>query len=80
LRRRAQGGRKMHRQKLALVEAPFPEPDGMERNRHNDVGGRHARTESDRSGQAGQVPAIDVLPPYLSACITARAAPPNSNA
>ncbi len=54
-RRRAQGGRKMHRQKLALIEAPFPEPDGMERNRHNDVGRRHARTEGDRSGQAGQV-------------------------
>ena len=45
----------MHRQKLTLVEAPFPEPDGVERNRHNDVGPRNARTQGGGSGQAGQV-------------------------
>lgn len=45
----------MHREKLTLVEAPLPEPDGVERNRHDDVGRRHTRTQCGGNGQAGQI-------------------------
>ena len=54
-RRRADGVRKMHGQKLALVVTPFPESDCGERNGHDDVGRRHARAQCGRNGQAGQV-------------------------
>jgi len=53
--RRADSGRDVHGQKLALVVAPLPEPDGVERNRYNDVGRRPRDAQRGRNGQTSQV-------------------------